>query len=277
VIDGLALRAEQAFETDQAASARFSSAACEAMGEAGLLDPQVVIAARALAAMVGSTQWGVRRDCQRELLACYSLATQAGLTRLAVVLATPLAALQRRAGHPRAGVELLTSLLPIARTVGFGEPGAVLICELVSCNLESRAPEIASSYLAELRECAIGSPLTKAYVELAAAKVHLALGNYALALRSAEESTLKPVGNDALVGIAMRLEAEALAGLGQTERALKTIKLAIEMVAGQGYPARLGAAYRVLSRLSDDAKCAAMARRLLVHGKRQTQRTGSAP
>ena len=71
------------------------------------------------------------------------------------------------------------------------------------------------------------------------------------------------IGKERLLGTALRLQAEALAGLGQTERAIKTIGLAIESLCGRTHPTKLGAAYRVLGRLSGNAKHSPTARRLL--------------
>lgn len=265
LVDGLMLCAEGAFGEDDLTSARFARAACEAIGQARFLDPVLMIATRTGAAMIDWTQARGSSRCEAELRACYSLATKAGLTRQAVYVAAHLASCLRVAGNSRAAVEFLTPLVTIARTVGNGEPAAVFIFELVSSNLECQAPEIAHSYLGELRERTIGNALRWAYAESVAATMHLAQRDYALALRSAEraESTFMRFGKSRFVGESLGLQAEALVGLGQTERALKAVKLEIELLTGRTHPAELGKAYRILSRLPGNAKYAATARHLL--------------
>ncbi len=266
LIDGLTLCSEEAFGEDDLAAARFAYAACEAIGNARFIDPQFVIAARDGAAMAGWVHGRDSRVCELELRACYSLATQDGLTRQAVVVAAHIAGCLRIAGRSRAAMEFLTPLVAIARIVGTGEPAAALIFELVMANLESRDLETARLYLAELRERAVANPLTQGCVEFVAAKTALAQRNYALALRCSEaaESIFMRLGKGRFVGASLRRQTEALLGLGQRERALKTIKLEIELLtAGRSHPTRLVEAYRILSRLSGNAKYAATARRLL--------------
>jgi len=258
LIDALTLRAEGAYsQGDDATAASFARAACTATGEAPSLDPQVDISAREAAALV--SHWP---DRDRALAVCYSLATQAGLTRQAIVIAAHRAGFLRLGGHPREAIELLTPLAATARIVGVGEPLALFVYELAASNLESGALEAAASYLTEMQASAAGSPVKQGHAKFVAAKLHLARRKYALALDYAEgaESTFALMHTDRFLGVSLRLQAEALEALGQKERALKTIKRAIEVSAVGDQPATLGTAYRVLSRLSGDTKYAAMAR-----------------
>lgn len=261
LIDGLTLRAEGAYaEGDIVASARFASAALSASGKARFPDQQFVISAREAALMVRG------QPDDKEFVACYSLATQAGLTRQAIVLAAHRAGFLRLAGHPIAARELLTPLVATARAVGIGEPIALVIYELAASNLESGALEAARSYLTEMHDRAVGSPSRQGYAELVAAKLNLAQRNFALALYSAEcaESIVILMRRDRFLGIALRMQAEALEGLGREKQALKAMKRAIEVLTATGQTAGLCTAYHVLGRISGDAKYGAMARRLRV-------------
>lgn len=266
LVDGLTLRAEKAFgEGAMATSASLARTACEMIDGAGIVDPLFVVAARDSAAMASWLQPEDWVECERRLLACYSSATEAGFTRQAIGIMAHLAGCWRLAGHPKAAVGLLEPLGAASRNIGIPESSAVFFYELASANLECGAVAAAQSYLTEMRVHTIGSPLRQAYAEFAAAKIHLAQNSYAEALRSAEavESALTLLRKGRFLGASLRLQAEALAGLGQKERALKTIRLAVETLETSTQTAGLCAAYRVLARLSGNGKYAAMARRLL--------------
>lgn len=265
LIDALNLRAGRAFgQGDLSASAGFTSAAREAIGDGQYVDTQNLINAHVASAMVGWVRAGGWRACERELLNCHSLATRAGFTREAIIVATYLGNCRRLVGCPMDSVRLLTPLLATARAVGIGAPAPHLLYELISANLDAHAVETAGSYLAELRELASGDPLMQVHAELVTAKTHLAQRNYAIALRSAEaaESTFARSGRGVYAGNSLHLQAEALAGLGQKDRAIKTLRLAIEMLAGRSHPTKVGEAYHLLGKLSGETKYFVTARRL---------------
>ena len=276
LIDGLTLRAEGAFaEGNVAAAGSFAFAACNAIGDARSLDPEcVILAPLQAAAMV--KDWPERDG---EIAACYVLAAQAGLTRQAIVLAAQRAGFLRLAGNPRAAMEVLTPLVATAQVVGTGEPVALFAYELASCNLESGALESAGAYLTEVQERAAGSSSRLGYAEFVAAKVHLARRNYVMALRSAEEaeSALAFSRRDRFLGPTLRLQAEALEGLGRKARALETIERSIEVTGAKGQTADLSMAYYVLSRISGDAKYAVRARQLRTRAKRPGDHDVSMP
>lgn len=266
LVDGLTLRAEKAFDAgDLGAATQLAFGACKAADDERYVDPQFAVAARDAAAMAGWSRGNDWRACEQALQSCYSMATQAGLTRQAVIEAAHLAGCLRLAGHARAAFDLLTPLVATARTVGAGEPAAILFYELVSSSLECGALEESTLHLKDLLERAMGNPLRHTLAEFVAAKLYLAQRNYALALQTAEnaESALTRMGKDRFVGVSLRLQAEALAGLGQRDRAVKTVQVAIQLLTGQGQRVGLAAAYGVLGRLSGNRKYLGIARGLL--------------
>ncbi len=265
LIDGLSLRAELAIARGELeASAAFASRACEVAGGGRAFDAQVVIFARSSSAIVGCLRGREAQSTRTELEQCYALATQAGLTREALVISTHLAACMRMARRPAEAARLLAPLVPAARTVAVGGSAIAFFCELASSSLESADTGAADRYLTELQRRSLINPLARASVELLAAKTRLAQRDSVAALRAAQaaESGFRRLGQDRVVGTSLRLQAEALAQLGQRERALTNIKLAIEALAGKSHPTQLATAYRVLASLSGETKYAAAARRL---------------
>jgi tetratricopeptide (TPR) repeat protein len=266
LIEGLTLRAQLAIgRGDLEASANFASKASAAAADIHSLDPQVTIYARTTSTIVKFLRGHDAQSTRAELEQCYALATNAGLTREAIMIATHIAGCMRLARRSMEAVKLLTPLAPAARSVAGGGPATAFFCEVVSSHLESRQIAAAGSYLAELQQCSPVNPLAQASVDLVSAKTHLARGRYDAALRSAEAAELgfRRLAQDRVVGTTLRLQAEALEQLGEHERALTVIKLAIEALAGRNHPTRLAAAYRVLASLSGEAKYAVAARRLL--------------
>lgn len=265
LVDGLVLRAELAIGLGELdASASLASRARELVAHAPSIDPQTAIAASTTWAAVEFLRVGDGRSSEQELLRCYALAAHTGLTRQAIVVATHLSGCMRLTGRVSDAARFLTPLVPTARIISRGS-AAAFFCELVSSYIESRNLKGASLYLAELRRDGLRNPLAQASADFVAAKTQLALRDYASALEAAEraESSFRRLAQDRVVGTSLRLQAEALAALGQRKRALAAIKSAIEILAGRSHPARLAAAYRILAALSGKVSYAATARRLL--------------
>jgi tetratricopeptide (TPR) repeat protein len=265
LIDGLTLQVDLAVgRGDLEACTMLASRACELAGDAQGLDLQVVISARSISASVGFLRGRDAQATRADLEQSYVLATKAGLTREALVVSTHVAGCMRLARRPAEAARLLRPLVPAAKTVAVGGAAIGFFCELASSSLESLDTAAAARYLTELQARSLRNPLAQASVDLITAKTRLAQRDYAAALEAAEaaEMGFRRLGQDRIVGTSLRLQAEALARLGQRERALTNIKLAIEALAGRSHPTRLAAAYRVLASLSGEAKYAAAARRL---------------
>jgi tetratricopeptide (TPR) repeat protein len=266
LIDALLLRATIAIghgEFDAAVG--LAASALQACDARRGVDPQITIAARSIAAM--TLLFGVRdvAHAERELRACYRSATEAGLTREALVVATHLAGLYRHTKRPKLAVALLTPLVGSARLVGTRECAAGVFSEVVAANLEIGAQATAATYLADVHAYALGHKHMQPQAELLMARVHLAGRTYSAALGFARnaESGFARIGKERLAGSALRLQAEALAGLGQMHSAIDAAKRSIETLSGRSHPERLAAAYRVLGRLSGDPAHFSKARKLV--------------
>jgi hypothetical protein len=97
------------------------------------------------------------------------------------------------------------------------------------------------------------------------ARIHLAGREFAPALGAAgaAEAIYASVGLGRYIGLALQLQAEALAGLGESERAQRTISRAIDVLKETSHPRPLANAYRVMARISGRRQYELAARRLL--------------
>jgi tetratricopeptide (TPR) repeat protein len=265
LVDGLTLRSEIGFGMGRLdGAAGFAGEALALASSRPALDARGAIAARTAGAMAGLFVANDARRATDDLWAAYAMATAAGLTREAMVVVTHIAGCLRLIRRPEESVRLLTPLLDAARTVAPGGMLAAFLCELLAANLESGAYAVAASYVLELRECAKASGYMCAHADLAAAKIHLGAHNYRPAAGNAEAALdgFSRLGKHRLAGAALRLQAEALAGLGERSRAIATIRESIERLEGLSHPLRLAAAYDLLGTLSNESRHLATARKL---------------
>jgi tetratricopeptide (TPR) repeat protein len=266
LIETYGLRASIALDRGDIETMQRYAAAALATVEAGVdVDPRLAIAARSLAAMSAVFGSGDLEQAEREMLACYKEASDAGLTREAIAVATHLAGVYRFTKRPERSIAFLEPLMPTARLVSTREFAAALTSELAAAHLETGAPEAARAYLDDIRAFSLGHHLMQPTSDFLAARVLLATADYAGALRSARaaETVFARMGKVRQAGTSVRLQAEALAAMGETREAIKTVKRSIEMLAGRVHPERLAAAYRLLGKLSGDAKHTSTARRLV--------------
>ena len=105
----------------------------------------------------------------------------------------------------------------------------------------------------------------QAWVGLSRARLHLARGEFAPALEvaGAAEKAYASHGLSRYVGISLRMQAEALAGLRESERAERIAARAIDALKDSSHPRPLAAAYRVMARITGRRDYAVRARKLL--------------
>jgi tetratricopeptide (TPR) repeat protein len=219
-------------------------------------------------AMVGLTSLLLAEDLQRseELLwECYRAALAGGLIRGSLIIATHLATYYRLNDRSADALRLLAPLVSTARIAGSGWVEADVLGQLVHASLQAGSLTAAAAYASQLSECAAGSPLTYALVDMARARIHLARREFAPALENAgaAEAVFARVGLGRYTGMALQMQAEALAGLGESEQAQRTIAQAIDLLRETSHPRPLAKAYRVMARITGRRRYEIAAQKLL--------------
>ena len=223
------------------------------------------IAARSMAALMSIL---AVRDIQRSeasLFECYRDALTGGLIRGSLIIANHLALHYRLAGRAADASRLLAPLVGTARVAGTGWVKSGILGHLVYANLATGSLDAAAAYAGELSEYADQNPLTRALVELARARIHLARRELAPALEAARaaERVYATVGLGRYVGLTLEVQAQALSGLGEPKLAQTTIAQAIDVLKETGHPRPLADAYFAMARISGRYRYASAARRLL--------------
>lgn len=169
------------------------------------------------------------------LWACFEQATSQGLPRQAVVVASCLARYYSRSHRPDRALNVAQETLATARVVAPGAPLGLLLLEASEAAYSVGDRRVAARYINEARQLA-ACPRLSVYVDLAAAHLLLADGHPRDALRLAEsvETNLASMQRPRYAASALRLQAEALAELGERSRALRTAKVAAEILARSG-------------------------------------------
>ena len=100
---------------------------------------------------------------------------------------------------------------------------------------------------------------------MARARIHLARREFAPALENAgaAEAVFARVGLGRYTGMALQMQAEALAGLGESEQAQRTIAQAIDLLRETSHPRPLAKAYRVMARITGRRRYEIAAQKLL--------------
>jgi hypothetical protein len=243
---------------------KLSSEACSVVRR-NAADPSVEISSRAMAAL---TSLLLARDTQRSeeaLWECYRDAVGARLIRGSLIIAIHLATHYRLNDRSADALRLLTPLVSTARIAGTGWVLGNVLGQLVHANLQARSLTAAATYAAQLAECAAGNPLTDALVETSRARLHLARREFAPALAAggAAESVYTSVGLGRYIGMTLQMQAEALAGLGESEPAQKAISRAIDVLKETSHPRQLAGAYRVMARITGRRQYEVAAQKLL--------------
>jgi hypothetical protein len=198
---------------------------------------------------------------------CYRTAVAAGLIRGSLIIAIHLAMYYRLGGRSADALALLAPLVSTARIAGTGWVQAEVFGQLVHASLDAGSLGAASAYTVELAACASANPLTQALVNMSRARVCLAHEEFAPALETAAaaETAYAHVGMARYIGLSRHLQAEALCGLGERERARSTIARAIDVLNETAHPYQLAQAYRLLARITGRPTYARTARRLMAH------------
>lgn len=186
-----------------------------------------------------------------------AVAKRAGLTRSAIMHMTNLASVYRLRKEPLRAVAILADLLPVARGLGNTTLLLALFVELAAEYVDLGEYEHAQSLLIEAATLDSSNESLRASMLRTSARVNLATKQFAHALDDARlsEDRFAAIGKQRLVGVPLRLEAEALLGLGERRAALRAAESAISALAStMGSQAALSDAYRVLGRVTGNPK-----------------------
>jgi hypothetical protein len=139
--------------------------------------------------------------------------------------------------------------IAVKATAGSGWVQGTVLGQLVHANLQAGSLAAAAAYAAELSKCAGSNPLTHALLETSRARIHLARREFVPPLEAAgaAEALYASVGLGRYIGMTLQMQAEALAGLGESERARRTISQAIDVLKETSHPRPLAGAYRVMT------------------------------
>jgi tetratricopeptide (TPR) repeat protein len=227
-------------------------------------DPFVELSARAMAALTSILLTRDIQGSEEALCECYRAAVAAGLIRGSLIIATHLATHYRLSDRSPDALRVLAPLVSTARIAGTGWVRGAVFGQLVHAHLEAGSLTAAAAYAVELSNCSDG-PFTHALVELSRARLHLARREFAPALEAAAaaETVYANVGLGRYVGLTLQIEAEALAGLGESDRARRTISQAVDVLKETSHPRPLARAYRVMARITGRRQYELAARELL--------------
>jgi len=155
--------------------------------------------------------------------------------------------------------------IAVKATAGSGWVQGTVLGQLVHANLQAGSLAAAAAYAAELSKCAGSNPLTHALLETSRARIHLARREFVPPLEAAgaAEALYASVGLGRYIGMTLQMQAEALAGLGESERARRTISQAIDVLKETSHPRPLAGAYRVMTRITGRRQYELAARKLL--------------
>jgi len=172
---------------------------------------------------------------EAELWKCYRAAADQSLVRQVSVVACSLARLFTRAGLPQRSLRIVSEVLPAARLAAQGEPLAVLLLEASEAAYWLGERKMAHGFLTEVKTLRPQGRLCN-HVDLALAHLYLADGDLREALTHAEsaEAGLARMKRTRYVGCALRLQAEVLVRMGERRRALRTAKIAAEILGRTG-------------------------------------------
>lgn len=249
---------------DARTAAAFTSEALSVARQLQISDPWPLTTARVYAIEADILAGNTSR-VESDLWACYQLAVESGETRSALFVAVFTAGYLRSTARPNQSIELLKPLSHAARKVGTGDVLGGFLIELGRAAADARATDLARKCLAELGDSTLVSPLISAHQQLLRGQTEFTDRRFDLSLAASEaaEGSFTRIGRARLVGSALQLQAESLAALGETGRAIRTMKLAIEKLqtTGPNYR-RLIAAYLTMGSLTSDPTFSVKARRL---------------
>jgi tetratricopeptide (TPR) repeat protein len=249
---------------DAHAAAELTSEALSVAQRLQVSDPGPLTTAR-LYAVEAEILAGNTSQVESDLWTCYQHAVESGETRNALSVAIFAAGYLRSTARPDQSIELLKPLSHAARKVGTGDVLGGFLIEFGKAAADVRATDLARRCLAELGDFAHVSPLISAHEHLLRAQTEFTDRRFDLSLAASEaaEGSFTRIGRARLVGSALQLQAESLAALGETGRAIRTMRVAIEklQMTGQNYR-RLMAAYLTMGSLTGDPAFNAKARRL---------------
>ncbi len=192
-------------------------------------------------------------DCLGEAM---QIAQDAGLSVSSILLAVNLAALYRLGRDAGHAIAILTPRLSVARVLGNRRVLAMLLIELASGHVDLRDYARAREALDEAVELVHGNRSLEAPFLRASARTSIGVRQFGDALEAsrAAKSAYASLGKSRLVGTSLRLEAEALLGTGDRRAALATIRAAIEALSSGSHRSALAGAYKVLGRISGNAR-----------------------
>jgi tetratricopeptide (TPR) repeat protein len=212
---------------------------------------------------------GAPARAEADLWNCYQFATDGGYTRDAISVALVIAGYLRLTGRPSESVALLSPLVGVARDVGVGDVFCGVLIELGNACADVGDTASAGKCLWELRALPGMSVWIQAYAALLEAQVQLANHRFDASLKASEaaETAFIRIDRERFIGPSLQLQAEALAALGETRRALRTMRLAVTKIeaTGQHYR-RLARAYLAMGSLTGDPVLKRKARKMLSPG-----------
>jgi len=181
-----------------------------------------------------------------------SIARSAGFTLSSLLLLTNLASTYRLQEEPEKAIRALASVLPIARDLGNKNVLLAVLVDLASSHTDSGQYEKAQSFLVEASRLNAENEALQGSLLRTSSKVNLASRSFSCALDEARmaESRFAALGKTRLLGTPLRVQAEALLGLGERRAALRAALGAIAVLSETNTEVALGQAYGVLHKIT---------------------------
>jgi tetratricopeptide (TPR) repeat protein len=227
----------------------------------GLLDTNLGNDAGAWKAIIAVFDGDVQAG-HDELTRCYVRAMKTGFVRDGISLASTIAACSRRRGRPAEALRFLKPLSATARHVCVGEALGGFFLELAGASLETGRHDDAAASLNDARQATL-DPWIQASALLLESELALRAADFASSLAAAEtaETAFVRLGRNRLVGTSLRVQAEALVGLQQRERAIQVMEAAIAAAKQGGSQRGLRDAYNAMYLLTGQFRFKTLARK----------------
>lgn len=190
-----------------------------------------------------------------------NVARAAGFTLSSIISLTNLANAQRLGKDKAAAVETLSGLPALARELANKNVLLAVLIEQANLHMDLGDHEAAQTVLIEASTLRVENEALRAAMLRSCAKLNIETSQYEAALDQARaaESCFAAQGKLLMVGTPLRMQAEALFGLGDRRAALRAASDAIEIYSATGSDQNLIAlkrqeAYRTLNRIKGNRK-----------------------
>jgi len=195
-------------------------------------------------------------DAAIELEGQYRSSVAAGLTLEAILVRLHLCLTYRFANSPHESAAVLEEILVIAKHVLPAEQYAIVCLELANSYVLSGNATKAHRAIEEARIRVLPGGNTSAFITLLSAAAFLSAGNCqrALDLSIVASQSMEKLGIVTSIGESLRIQSEALYGLGNRQLATNVVRSALKRLETGGHPFTIAQTHQSAGRITGDRK-----------------------